>query len=71
MDGGLGWKLWAGIVAGVIGLAIAAFIVFAFFGWAWYSFGFFGMFAILAGLLILFGYVYDKREQRQRSRLAP
>jgi bacteriorhodopsin len=66
----LGWRFWLAVLAVGIGVSIGAYLVFVFFGWAWYSFGFIGMFAVLAAILIGIGYVFDKREQRRRKRLA-
>lgn len=61
-------KLGAGFflkVAGVcVGVAIIVFI-FAFIFWrAVYAWGFFGAFLALAAVLILFGWIYDRRSAR-------
>ena len=66
----LGGRFWLMFIGGLVGVALAGVILFGLLGWAWYAWGLFGMFAFLAVVLIGFGYLYDRREQRERRRLA-
>jgi hypothetical protein len=53
---GLGWLLGLIVLAG-----IGMFIVFLIFTRAIYAFGIFGAFILLAVVLLIFGWVYDRR----------
>jgi bacteriorhodopsin len=66
----LGGKFWIVLIASVVGVVVAGAIVVALFGWAWYELGFLGAFLILSGILLAFGWGYDRREQNRRKRLA-
>jgi bacteriorhodopsin len=66
----LGAKFWFGLIGIAIAALVAGAILIAFFGWAWYAWGFAGAFLLLSALLLTFGWIYDKREQNRRERLA-
>ena len=59
-DRGFGWL--AGIVF-LIGLAML--VGFLIFSRAVYAFGFFGAFLLVAVGLLVFGWVYDRRQDKQ------
>lgn len=63
----LGGKFWLTFIAGAIGLTIAGFVFFLVLEGAWARWGFFGGFLFLAGILLLFGVLFDKREKRRRE----
>ena len=73
----LGGKFWLMFIAGAIGVAIAGFAFFLILEGAWARWGFLGMCLFIAGVLLLFGWLVDKRDKRQReesleaARLAP
>jgi hypothetical protein len=52
----------------VIGVALAigigGMILFILIGAAWYSWGFFGALAFICIVALAFGWIYDKRHQR-------
>lgn len=65
----LGGKFWLTFIAGAIGLAIAGLLFFLLLGNAWARWGFLGGCLFLAAILILFGWIYDKRDRRRRESL--
>ena len=67
---GLGGKFWLSILGIIVGFVVGGLLFYLVFGWAWYTMGFFAAFGLLALILIGFGWVYDRREQRRRSSLA-
>lgn len=66
----LGAKFWFGLIGIAIAAIVAGAILIGIFGWAWYAWGFAGAFLILCAVLLAFGWVYDKREQKRRESLA-
>ena len=66
----LGWRYWLGFLGIAVAAVIGLVILFVVVGSVWYTWGFLGMFLVLAAVLIGFGYLHDRREQRQRRRLA-
>ena len=63
----LGGRFWLGVLGLGIGVAVAAYLIFAFIGRAWYQWGFFGMLLALAVILLGVGYVSDRRDRRRRA----
>jgi hypothetical protein len=61
-------KLGAGFFLKVAGVCVAVAIIvmiFAFIFWrAVYAWGFFGAFLALAAVLLVFGWIYDRRSAR-------
>jgi hypothetical protein len=57
---GLGWLLGLIVLAG-----IGMLIVFLIFTRAIYAFGIFGAFILLAVALLIFGWVYDRRQDKK------
>jgi hypothetical protein len=56
-----------GVLGLGIGVAIAAYLIFAFIGRAWYAWGFFGMLLALAIVLLGVGFVVDRRDAKRRQ----
>jgi len=69
-DTGLGKHWWLMIVLLSIGGIVAATLVLIVFTKAWYAWGLLGTFLALAGVLLLFGWAFDRRDRRRRERLA-
>jgi hypothetical protein len=64
---GLGARFWLKLFGLCIAGAIAVGVVFFVVGWAWYAWGLLGMFIFFGAVLLAFGYIVDKREERRRS----
>jgi predicted lipid-binding transport protein (Tim44 family) len=62
---GLGFRFYAGMAGIVIAGAIAALILMLIFSRALYAWGFFGMFLVLAVMLLVIGWLIDRREARR------
>jgi uncharacterized membrane protein YfcA len=73
----LGGKFWLLLIGGAIAAGIAGIVLFLLLEGAWARWGFLGMCLFFAGVLLLFGWIVDKREKRRReeslegARLAP
>jgi hypothetical protein len=65
-DDGLGAGFYFKIAAICIACGIAAIILLRIFWRAIYAWGFFGAFFAVAIVLILFGWIYDRRDARSR-----
>ena len=63
----LGGKFWLTFIAGAIGVAIAGFVFFLVLEGAWMRWGFLGGCLFFAGILLLFGWLFDKREKARRE----
>jgi hypothetical protein len=63
----LGARFWLGVLALAIGIAIAAYLIFALIGRAWYAWGLFGMLLFVGAILVGVGWLYDRRDARRRS----
>ncbi len=66
----LGGKFWLGLIAAVVGVALAGVLLFWFFGTIWYSWGLLGAIAVFAVIALGFAYVVDRREKQRRSGLS-
>jgi hypothetical protein len=62
---GLGFRFYARLAGIGIGVAIAGLILMLIFSRAIYAWGFFGMFVLLAVVMLVIGWVIDRREARQ------
>ena len=67
---GAGLRFWLAVLGLLVAAIIAGVIVFIVIGWAWYAWGFLAVMLLIGAVLIGFGYVYDRREQNRRRRLA-
>ena len=63
----LGGKFWLMFIAGAIAAAIAGFVFFLVLEGAWVRWGFLGMCLFFAAILLLFGWLYDRRAKRRRD----
>jgi hypothetical protein len=63
-DDGLGAGFFFKIAGLCIALGVVAVIALLIFWRAAYAWGFFGAFIVLGGLLLLFGWIYDRRNAR-------
>jgi hypothetical protein len=65
MEEKLGFKFFVWLAAVVIGGGIALLIILLLFSRAVYAWGFLGAFIVLAAVLLLIGWLYDRREARR------
>jgi hypothetical protein len=63
-DDGFGWKFWLWVIGVALAIGIGGMILFILIGAAWYSWGFFGALAFICIVALAFGWIYDKRHQR-------
>ena len=61
--------MWLGLAATVIGLGIAALIFFLLLDIAWVAWGAFGALLAVGAVLLLFAWLYDKRQERRYAEL--
>jgi len=64
MEEGLGFRFYARLAGIAIAVAIAGLILMLIFSRALYAWGFLGMFLIIAVVLLVIGWVIDRREAR-------
>ena len=67
---GLGARFWFMVALVCVGSVAAAGLVFVIFSRAWYAWGFFGAFLAIGGVMMLFGWAYDRRDRKRREHLA-
>jgi hypothetical protein len=65
MEEKLGFKFFVWLAAVVIGGGIALLIILLLFSRAVYAWGFLGAFIVLAAILLLIGWLFDRREARR------
>ena len=61
----LGGKFWLALIGVCLGVAVGGFLLFALIGYAWYAWGIFGTFVFFGAILLVFAWIYDKRQQRK------
>ena len=61
---GLGFRFYARLAGIAIAVAIAGLILMLIFSRALYAWGFLGMFLLIAVVLLVIGWVIDRREAR-------
>ena len=69
MDEGLGARFWFKLIGIVVLGGIAAIILFLLVTSAWYRWGFIGMIIFFSLIVLLWGWIYDKRHQKDYERL--
>jgi hypothetical protein len=69
VDEGLGAGFWFKLIGIVILGGIAAIILLLLFTSAWYRWGAIGAIIFFSALLLLWGWIYDKRHQKEYERL--
>ena len=65
-DGSLGPKFWLGLMGMILGGVIAAVLLFVIFGAAWYAWGFFGTLILFGGILLIWAWIYDRRQTKPK-----
>jgi hypothetical protein len=65
MEEKLGFKFFAWLALVVIGGGVVLLIVLLLFSRAVYAWGFLGAFLVLAVILLVIGWLYDRREARR------
>ena len=65
MEEKLGLRFFAWLAAVVIGGGLVLLIVLLLFSRAVYAWGFLGAFVVLGAILLLIGWLYDRREARR------
>ena len=65
MEEKLGLRFFAWLAAVVIGGGLVLLIVLLIFSRAVYAWGFLGAFVVLGAILLLIGWLYDRREARR------
>jgi hypothetical protein len=66
-DGSLGGRTWLKMFAILIPVAIAVILVFIFIKNAIIRWGFLGAFIAIGVVLLLFGWLYDRREAKKNA----
>ena len=63
----LGGKFWLAAIGGAIAFGIAGLLLFLVIDAAWARWGFLGMFLFLSLLMLLFGWIFDRRQAKRRA----
>jgi uncharacterized membrane protein len=61
----MGAKFWIGFMAAVVGLGIAALLIFLLIDAAWYRWGFLGGCLALAVVLLVIAWIMDRRTAKR------
>jgi uncharacterized membrane protein len=69
VDEGLGARFWFKLIGIVVLGGIGAIILFLLVTSAWYRWGFIGMIIFFSLIVLLWGWIYDKRHQKDYERL--
>ena len=67
---GLGARFWLSLLGIVVGAVLVGALLFIIFGWAWATWGFIGALLGISAIALTFGWIFDRREQNRRRRLA-
>jgi len=62
---GLGTSFYVRLVAVILGFGLAAFLGFLLLDRVAYRYGFIAAMAVVAGILLLIGYVTDRKQERR------
>jgi hypothetical protein len=66
MEGeGLGFRFYAGLAGVCIACGLVALVMILLFSRAVYAWGVLGAFIVLAAVLLLFGWIFDRRAARE------
>lgn len=65
MDDGLGAGFWLKLVGLAVAVAIGAMLIFLLLDAAWYRWGALGALLFFSGLLLVYGYIYDRRHAKE------
>ena len=66
---GLGSRFYLGLTGLMLAIGILVFIAVLIFWRALYAWGFFGAFLVLAAILLVAGWIYDRRHEREYADL--
>jgi membrane protein implicated in regulation of membrane protease activity len=61
----LGGKFWLYLVGIALAIGIGGFLLFMLIGAAWYAWGPFMALVVFGALLILVGWIHDRRSQKE------
>ena len=64
MEEGLGAGFWLKLVGLAVAVAIGAMLIFLLLDAAWYRWGALGALLFFSGLLLVYGYIYDRRQAK-------
>jgi uncharacterized membrane protein len=62
----LGGKFWLSIVGICLAVGIGGLLLFLLVGAAWYRWGFFGALLFFGGILLIWAWIYDRRQAAKR-----
>lgn len=62
----MGGKFWLGLIAGLVALGIGCAIVFMIVGAAFSTWGIFGTLLLICAVMLLIGWIYDRRKASER-----
>jgi membrane protein implicated in regulation of membrane protease activity len=62
---GLGLKFWLWVAGVALALGVGLLIFFLLIGWAWQAWGAFGALIFFSVLLLAYGWIYDRRQERK------
>jgi Flp pilus assembly protein TadB len=68
-QGNLGSRFWLPIFGLIVAGGIGAFLLFLLVDGLWYRYGALGALFFLMGGLLLFGWLYDRRQTRRRANI--
>jgi Flp pilus assembly protein TadB len=69
-DDKLGGRFWLALCGLAVGVVCIALIVLIIFGWFWSRWGLLGALIAFFAVLLVIGWLYDRREKARRARLA-
>lgn len=68
-DEGLGFKFWLWVAGVALAAGIALLVFFLILGKAWEAWGAFGALIFFSVVLLAFGWIYDKRQDKKYKEL--
>jgi uncharacterized membrane protein len=66
----MGGKFWLSLLGGLLLVALAVVIAMLAFGAVWYTWGLGGAILLVFAILLVIGWIYDRREKRRHEGLA-
>jgi Ca2+/Na+ antiporter len=69
VDEGLGARFWFKLIGIIVLGGIAAILLFLLVTGAWYRWGAIGAIIFFSALVLLWGWIYDKRHKKEYDRL--